>query len=149
MKKNAHIYTIDNSLKNGTLTFSEACKCYHLVRKGRTAEEALTVINNRKNKKEEKKYMKQSKKNNDASLETLVEGLLKRISLEHGDGWLVDNNDLGYLLQDALSYVGELPGNESSWGSSNSSPLVLDQLNKLDNMELCYDNTEGAESLFY
>lgn len=102
----APIYTIDSLMNQGLLKFSEACKCYCLVREGWSAEYALHIINRRNKKKEDKKLMKNKKKNN-KDLNQLLKELENQISLKYGDGWLVENNQLGMSIFDAMLYVDE------------------------------------------
>jgi hypothetical protein len=63
---------VDALMRSRRISFFEACKCHRLIRNGRTADQAVEIINMRKKRKEEKK-MKKAKKTE--SLETLV-GLL-------------------------------------------------------------------------
>ncbi len=122
-KKNAPIYTIDNMLNKGQLKFSEACQCYRLIRKGRSTEEALHIINERKLKKEEKKQMKNKKKNN-KDLNQLLMELENQIKSKFGGEWLVSNEALGFDV--TLNWEGDESSCEywSSCEGVNPSPLV-------------------------
>lgn len=132
----APIYIIDSLMNKGTLKFSEACKCYQLIRKGWSAEEALHIINTRKGKKE-KKHMKQNKKTE--SLETLV-GLLNNKAIQEQHVWaygLAFGLCEGLISYDALNHINHKASMELN------DPKISE-----DALDYCYSNTDGVEVMF-
>lgn len=149
----APLYTIDSLMNQGQLKFSEACKCYRLIREGWTAEEATAIINNRKIKKEQKKQMK--KKKNTQSLEQLIKGLDTRAL--NAENLLWKQWELFKVEQSFQLYQELAMSEDPAWAADNDA---LNHINHKESMELndpkiskdaldlCYSNTDGAEVLF-
>lgn len=151
---NNEIRIIDELMKEGKISFSEATKCWNLVRKGHTATSAVCLIINRKNKKEQKKIMKRHSKERNVTMEQLTKKLndeAKMVEQSICEDYL-NIRDFSNYARMFLAYFNEDPMPKTDAMAhidEKASARLMKAGDKEDLMEVCYDNTQGAEALFY
>lgn len=146
------IYEFDRMLKQGIVTFKEACQGWQAVREGAYWGDVFHGILDRRelkekrmNRKQEKKMKKNHAKYRQETLEQLIDGLEDRAYAAIWDNnnpgaweiWFEATWPMRPSEDDALNYV----------SAEASRKLNAPRIGK-DALDLCYSNTYGAEVLF-
>lgn len=137
--RNPQLLIVDGMLHNRVITLSEAYKCWKLVRRRVTAEEALKIIRERQARKAQRKAEKARKMMKTPvlpkpTLEQLIarqERLVDLIIMANQFCFEWADLDAPINPEDAMNYVSGKVRTEEKFDE-----------------DYCYSNTNGSESLF-
>lgn len=136
--RNPQLLIVDGMLHNRVITLSEAYKCWKLVRRRVTAEEALKIIRERQARKAQRKAEKARK-----MMKTPV---LPKPTLEQLIARQERLADL-ILMANRYSEWGNIEEGFNPNDALNQKTVRLRTEEKFD-IDYCYSNTDGAEYLF-